>query len=350
VDALAALATSGQPESALAAQVVRLCAQIRSRDPAVGLDDSTTASSTPGLQPDRRGADRGGRAQLVLATTLYGIWAGISVDVLADVQNDRLLVLYPLLGMAAGLGGSLYATGQWDVSAGQAWAIITGLDYGTYNGLLWSAAISSAPSAKTVFGAALPAGLAGGAVGILVAGYHPNPGGVELVRSGGLYGTAAALMSALAFAPDNVSSQVIFTTLALGMDVGLATGAGLSSRLGVSRNRMLLVDAGTIAGLGFGLGGTWLVTGSQGSSRRALGAGGLLGLAAGMTAAILLTRGMDGDRVAESSGPGPVPALVQRRSTGQWGLGTLALTPVCNTPGGRQAFVGASVPLVGGLW
>jgi hypothetical protein len=285
-----------------------------------------------------------------LATTLYGIWAGISVDVLADVQNDRLLVLYPLLGMAAGLGGSLYATGVWDVSAGQAWAIITGLDYGTYSGLLWSAAVSSSPTAKTVFGAALPAGLAGGAVGILVAGYHPNQGGVELVRSGGLYGTAAALMSALVFAPDNVSSRVIFTTLALGMDVGLATGAGLSSRLEVGRNRILLVDAGTLAGLGFGLGGTWLVTGSHGSSRRALGAGGLLGLAAGMVAATLLTRGMDADRGAESSGPGLVPALVQRRSTGQWGLGTLALAPVCDPSGGHRAFVGASVPLVGGVW
>jgi len=286
----------------------------------------------------------------VLATTLYGVWTGISVDVLADVQNDRLLVMYPLLGMAAGLGGSLYATSQWDVSAGQAWAIITGLDYGTYNGLLWSAAGSSSPTAKTVFGAALPAGVAGGAVGIWVAGHHPNPGGVELVRSGGLYGTAAGLMSALLFAPDNASSRVIFTTLAIGMDVGLATGAGLSSSIDVGRNRILLIDAGTIAGLGFGLGGTWLVTGSHGSSRRALGAGGLLGLGAGMVAALLLTRGMDTDRAAQSSGPGAVSALVQRRSTGRWTLGTPALTPVCDTSRGHQSLVGASVPLVGGIW
>jgi hypothetical protein len=259
LESLAALAASGQPDSALAAHVVRICAQIRSRAP----DTSTELGALSRTHPDR-----GGRAQLVLATTLYGIWAGISVDVLADVGNDRLLVMYPLLGMAAGLGGSLYATGPWDVSAGQAWAIITGLDYGTYNGLLWSAAVSSSPTAKTVFGAALPAGLAGGAIGIWVAGQHPNPGSVELVRSGGLYGTAAALMSALLFVPDNGSSRVIFTTLAIGMDVGLATGAGVASHFDVARNRILLIDAGTIAGLGFGLGGTWLVTGSHGTRRR----------------------------------------------------------------------------------
>ena len=336
---LEALAASGQPGSDVAAEVVRLCADIRGQRAAgSGASDGSAAAH----------ADRSGRPQLVLASTLYGVWLGISVDVLADVKNDRLLVMYPLLGMAAGLGGSLYATHVHEVTSGQAWSIITGLDYGTYNGLLWSAALSNTPSAKGVFGAALPAGLLGGAIGTLVARRHPQQGDVELVRSGGLYGTAAAAMAALLFAPTGSSSRAIFTTLALGMDVGLGTGGILASELDVSRNRVLLVDAGTVAGLGFGLGGTWLITGSKRSSRRALGAGGLVGLGAGMVAAILLTRAMDDDRAAQVLGS--VPALASRHADGTWTFGALSLTPVGDMTGRRQGFVGAAVPLAAGLW
>jgi hypothetical protein len=155
-------------------------------------------------------------------------------------------------------------------------------------------------------------------------------------------------MAALLAAPDGSSSRAIFTTLAVGMDIGLGAGGVLAGEIDVSRNRVLLVDAGTLAGLGFGLGGTWLLTGTKGNSRRALGAGGLVGLGAGMIAAILLTRGMEDERGPQALGA--VPALASRGADGKWTYGTLALTPVADMTGRRQAFVGASVPLVGGLW
>ncbi|HEY4185154.1 MAG TPA: hypothetical protein VGP07_08805 [Polyangia bacterium] len=336
---LAALAASGQPGSDTAAQVVRLCADIRAHAPAAETPDPAS--------PPR--VDRNGRAQLVIGTTLYGIWLGISIDVLADVQNDRLVVLYPLLGMAAGLGGSLYGTHGREVTTGQAWSIITGLDYGTYNGLLWSAAISGSPTRTGVFTGGLVAGAVGGGVGLYVAAQHPQQGAVEMVRSGGLYGTGAALMGALLLAPEDVSSRTMFTTLAIGMDAGLATGGVLSAELDLSRNRMLLIDAGTLAGLGFGLGGTWLITGSKGSSRRALGAGGLVGMGAGFVAAILLTRHLDDEHTAQAAAP-TLPALVSRDLRGRWNVGTLTLVPVADPTGRRQGMVGASVPLAAGLW
>ena len=302
-----------------------------------------------GLPRDARASDddeRGGRAQLVLGATLYGIWTGVAIDVLGGVDGDRQRVLFPMLGMVAGLGGSLVATRQGGITGGQAWSIITGLDYGTYNGLLWSAATDRATD-KRVVGVALGAGLAGGAIGAVVAGYHPPQGGVELVRSGGLYGTGVALLAALLIAPDGASSKAIFTTVATGMDVGLAAGAILATQVPISRNRVLLVDAGTVAGAGLGLGTTWLIAGTHGDARRALGAGGLIGMGAGMAAAILLTRGLETGHQAAADAA-PVPALATRDQAGSWRPGTLALVPV--TASDNTRIIGASVPVVGGVW
>ena len=171
-----------------------------------------------------------------------------------------------------------------------------------------------------------------------------------MVRSGGLYGTAATFMGALMLAPEQGSSKGVFAALAMGMDVGLASGAALAYQVDISRNRMLLIDAGTIAGLGFGLGGTWLVTGSGRDARRALGAGGLVGLGAGMAVAILLTRGMDDeDRGRAASRATPASALAARDEHGRWAFGGLSLVPVGAPEGAsRRGLVGAMVPLVGG--
>ena len=303
----------------------RLCGQVEAHFPPARLVEVPEPPPPP--------TDRGGRAQLVLGTTLYGIWTGIAIDILGDVGGDRAPVLAPLLGMAAGLGGALYATRGGDITAGQAWSVITGLDYGTYNGLLWAAA-RDARTDKGVVGTALGAGVAGGAVGILVALQRPPQGAVEMVRSGGLYGTAAGLMGALLFASDSPSSKAIFTTLATGMDVGLVGGAALASQVAISRNRMLLIDAGTVAGLGFGLGTAWLAAGSGGNGRHALGAGGLVGLGVGMATAILLTRRMDDRQEAERTSPPAASALAARDERGRWSFGGITLIPVAAPDGG----------------
>lgn len=335
VQDLTVLASSpGASGSDIAAQVLRLCADVRAP---LGAPVLAARASDD--------AERGGRAQLVLGATLYGIWTGIALDVVEGVDGDRMRVLFPMLGLVAGLGGSLVATRQGGITGGQAWSVITGLDYGTYNGLLWSAATDGSTE-KGVIGVALGAGLAGGAIGAVVAGHHPPQGGVELVRSGGLYGTGVALLAALLIAPEGASSKAIFTTVATGMDVGLAAGAVLATQVPISRNRVLLVDAGTIAGAGLGLGTTWLIAGTHGDARRALGAGGLIGMGAGMAAAILLTRGLDtGHQAADAA---PVPALATRDQAGNWRPGTLALVPV--TASDNTRIIGASVPVVGGVW
>src|SRR6185295_7243275 len=91
--------------------------------------------------PSERRPDRSGRGRLVVGATAYGLWVGVAADVLLEVDDARTTVVPPLLGVGAGLGASLLATEQGEITRGQAWTVITGLDYGTYSGLLLAGAI-----------------------------------------------------------------------------------------------------------------------------------------------------------------------------------------------------------------
>lgn len=343
---LRALAASAGRSSAIAGEVVRLCEDIRSRAPAPELAAETPAApATAGATADRRSGDRSGRSRLVLASAIYGIWAGVAFDILADVEDERSVVLPPMLGLAAGLAGSIYATRSGDVTAGQAWAVITGLDYGTYSGLLWSAATDA--DEERLFGTALATGVAGGLIGVLAARFRPAQGSVELVRSGGLWGTAAAAM--LALMSSNVSDTGAFTLLAAGMDLGLLGGGLLATRVNVSRDRMLLIDTGAVTGLLFGLGTTWLIAGID-DNRQAVGAGGLAGLLAGIAIAVVLTQDMDADDAQQARAPTPVPAFITRDAKGRWRAGGPSLVPVLGPPGSASPVLGATATLVGGAF
>lgn len=343
------LAASSDPAAGIAGEVVRLCRDVRARPagspPPAGTSLPDAAAPPTEVTPSSSSAaalDRRGRSRLVPALTLYGIWAGIAFDILADVSGDRAVVVAPLLGMVAGLGGSVLATRTGEITLGQAWSIITGLEYGTVSGLLWAGAAESSTD-NTVVGTGLIAGVVGGGVGLLVARQRPRAGAVEMVRSGGIWGTGTALMLAL-MSPSEPSTQAMLITLATGLDVGLLGGALLASRFPFSVNRMLLVDAGALAGLGFGLGVTWLAAGAD--HRQLIGAGGLVGLLAGLAAAVVLTGDMDSEE--DKSARASFPALVVRDERGKFSLGSFALTPVVAPAGSRLPINGMAATLFGG--
>ena len=167
--------------------------------------------------------DRSGRGKLVFGGILYGIWAGVALDIMADIDDGRALVIPPLVGGAVGLAVALQTTREGEITNAQAWARITGFDYGTYSGLIWGAAAEA--DEKVVAGSALGAGLAGGIAAILLTrNRHPLQGDVEMVRSGGLWGFATGGLLAAVVQPDQ--SSAVFTMMGLGMDGGLAHRAG----------------------------------------------------------------------------------------------------------------------------
>jgi hypothetical protein len=225
--------------------------------------------------------------------------------------------------MAAGLGLSVVFTGDHPLDSGQAWTIITGLDYGSLNGALWAGGLDL--QATGVVGTALATGLVGGGVGLLVASkVHPRQGHVELVRSGLLWGTAGGLLGMAAVSTDG-SSQSYLRGAGVAMDLGFLGGLALAVSFDLSRNRVLVIDAGAVGGGLAGMGIAWLVVAGPGASPRAIFASGLGGMCTGLAAAAYLSRHMD----ARDAAAGPdTAALLGRDARGRWAWGTPGPVPV----------------------
>ena len=235
-------------------------------------------------------------------------------------------------------------TSHHPVTTGQAWTIITGLDYGSLNGALWGGGLGL--SAKGVVGLSLATSVAATSVAIFVASTQsPKAGDVELVRSSLLWGTTAGLLGAAAFSSSNTSAESAWRTGAIAMDVSLAAGIGLANSFDLSRNRVLIIDAGAIGGGLVGLGLAFLVGGNHVSGRTVAG-GALGGLVAGIAIAALATHNLDSE---ETQARAPAyPALFARDADGHWAVSMPAPTPVFDTTGTRT--VGASLPALGGLF
>ncbi|HVU50574.1 MAG TPA: hypothetical protein VHL80_07790 [Polyangia bacterium] len=310
--------------------VTRLCGEILRAQPA-------TAPLPPRLR-----AERDGRGTIVVYSTFYGIWVGVATDVLFSIDNVRGSILPPLLGMGGGLALSLALTSERPITNGQAWAIATGMDYGTINGALWAGAFNF--KATDVVGTALATGVASTAAGLLVATQlAPKQGDVEVVRSSLLWGGLGGLFGIAAFG-SNPSDTTYFRGMAVAQDLAFLGGLAISSSFDVSRTRDLIIDAGTLGGAVAGLGVTVLALGTNGT-RHAVFAGGLLGMTAGMVTAILLTRDMDSPDEDQGS---PVAALVGRDARGRWRLGSPGASPVFDGLGRRV--VGATFTALGGAF
>ena len=325
-------ALAGAPDAPWAATVTRLCDGI--------LREGATA---PLAAPAASRND--GRGALVLWSSLYGIWLGIAGDVLLDINGTRSVIIPPMIGLGATLVTSLWLTSEHPVTSGQAWTIITGLDYASIDGALWGGALNL--SAKGVVALALGTSAAATAAATWVAvARRPKAGDIELVRSWLLWGTTAGLLGVAAIGPSDVGARTAWAAGAIAMDVSLGAGIALASRYDLSRSRLLIIDAGAIAGGLAGFGISWLVVGGASANGRAVAGGTLGGLIAGIGLAALATRRLDAPE-AEARAL-PFPALLARDTDGHWTVSVPSATPILNAAGTRPA--GASITAVGGLF
>jgi hypothetical protein len=353
----AVYARVGDPTAPWAETVLRLCGEILRDTPVArrpvttvpgegDRDTDTLTVEAGGPHPDA--TEHEGRGRVVFWSSLYGIWLGIATDVLFHVSGNRAVILPPLIGMGAGLGLSLQLTRDTPLTAGQAWTIITGVDYGSVNGALWAGAFDA--SSKAVVGTAVVSGFAATAAGLAVAdAASPSAGDIELVRSGLLWGGVAGYLGVAALSPsDHLDGSTAALGAAVAMDAGFLATLALTRKLELSKSRVLILDAGALGGGLTGLGIAWLSVGDAGQSRRTLTGAALLGLGAGIAIAALGTQDMDKHRRDVAGPVSTVPAFLARSLDGTWGPGSPAPTPVLDGPGRRV--VGATVNAVGGVF
>ena len=323
-------AHGSDPNAPWAATVARLCDDIL-------LDKMESHAATGGNE---------GRGRLVLWSALYGIWLGIATDIMFEIDGDRAIILPPLLGMGAGLGLSLAATSNFRLTVGEAYTIITGLDYGSFNGALWAGGFDL--SDKGVVGATVATSIAATSIGVLVANAKsPSAGDIELVRSGLLWGTIGGFLAILTIGPSfthDLSAQAALKLTAAAMDAGFVTGVALANYYDLSKNRVLIIDAGALAGGLAGFGIAWLIASSNSDGQVIAGAA-LGGMLAGIAITAYATRELDAEDAATAAAPS-VPAIFARDSEGRWSIGTPGPVPVLDGTGTR--LVGATFNAVGG--
>lgn len=289
------------------------------RDPAAGplaeraraLADASRALAArgrfvPGVpvraEPRPARPDRSGRAELTLFSTAWGIWTGVGIGVVAELEDPRAYLALALGGGGAGLATSILATRTRGMPSGRAQAIESAATWGGFNGGMLGR-LAGAEEAREIVGATLGAGAAAlGATVWLTSLAIPSSGDVALTNSGGLWGLAAgALTLGLIGSPTEDETLAVLVGFA---DAGLAAGALLSRRVEITRSRALLVDAGGLVGT---LGGIAVPVFFQSEDSRVITGSGLVGMAFGLGLATWFTRGWDAHDDARAAGSPVAP-------------------------------------------
>jgi hypothetical protein len=231
------------------------------------------------------------RAELASFQTLAGIGAAGMLCGLAECDDGRVVVTVLTLGAGAGLAGSLVGS-RHGISPGRALAINSGTMWGVWNGV--AVAVVADADDKGVFGSILAGQLIGTLGGALVGVFtDPTAGDVSLATSGGLWmgGLMFMLHGLSDFAADG---KVVMLTTLLASDAGLLGGALLSALdiYPMSRSRALLIDSGGVMGTLLGMGISVLVKGDVESAPAFFGPA-LAGMLAGLTATTYFTRNWD---------------------------------------------------------
>ena len=187
-----------------------------------------------------------GRAVLAANGALFGGFAAYSIQRANGSDDPRLL--YPLLalGTGIGIGTSLLAAEEWDVSTGDAWVIAAGSTWDAASALSLANGYNTQPLTDRYAWA-----LGGGVVGIgfstfLLTRSKMDEGDATLVHSGAALGTFAGSLADLIVRGSTTASPS--RGAGFGSAIGLVSAGLLATTVRVSPSRVLLVDLG--AGLG----------------------------------------------------------------------------------------------------
>lgn len=233
-----------------------------------------------------------GRAVLAVSTAVLGGLTGYWLQKASGSDDPR--VTYPLaaLGTIIGLGASMLAADEWDVTLDDAWTLTAGIAWPTASGFLIARGQNVQPTTDRYVYGLLGAGSGLTLASVSISMHHATPGSAVMVHSGGAFGTFLGALTEWTWRgstelPPNTgmgvgagigvlaagiaatqietsSTRVLFIDLAASL--GALSGAAIASSLLVAdtgtlplnqnRSWLVAVGSGTIVGGGVG----WLLT------------------------------------------------------------------------------------------
>jgi hypothetical protein len=211
-------------------------------------------------------ASRGGRVELQVWGTLYGLWLGVAVPLMLGADDPEPYGIGLLVGGPLGfLASRAYANSR-SLSEGQARAITLAGTWGTWQGFGWAQVLDlgirnervcpgigpcydqeTGDTAEELTAAAVGGGMAGIVIGALISRRNVPTGLAATVNYGSLWGSWIGLAAGIL---GDAEGDALLAAALIGGNAGLATTAVLGPRWNFSRNRARLISlAGLVGGL-----------------------------------------------------------------------------------------------------
>ena len=208
-------------------------------------------------------AEQSGRTELLVWSTLYGLWLGVGVPAAFGAEDAEVYGFGLLVGGPTGFLLARSYARRHPLSVGQARAITFGGTWGTWQGFGWREVVDIGTETETVclsggctevetddaeaaFAAAVLGGLVGIGIGAALAGSQDiTEAGATVANFGALWGTWFGFAGG--YLADLEDDELLAAAL-VGGDVGLTYSALSASRWGFSVSRARLISVAGIAG------------------------------------------------------------------------------------------------------
>jgi hypothetical protein len=238
------LSTQEISEKELAFRAVVMVSELLAAEPA-----KTASPKAVGTQPVAGTLAAKPRSQgkgvLALTSAVLGMGVGYSLQRASGSDDPRLT--YPLMALGAGLGigASLIATEEWDVSVGEAWYLSAGVLWPTTSGLMLASSYDVSPTHSYVWG------LVGAGTGVSLAAIGVNygeisEGGAVVAHSGGAVGLLLGGLVDMTYYGH--IDRMPYRGMGYGSGIGVLLAGAAATKLKISSSRMLFIDLA--AGLG----------------------------------------------------------------------------------------------------
>jgi hypothetical protein len=194
--------------------------------------------------------DRSGRTDLLIFAGYYGLWAGIATPIALEADSPQAYAVGLIFGVPVSLGVTWALSQDADVGKGRASMISLGGNFGTWQGIGWSAITDA--EGQTVVGTGLLAGLGGIAAATLLTRNVPITEGHGSLSGLALpWGTWYGLV--LGIVADADGDDLLRATL-IGSDALVFAAVVGARNVRMSQGRGRLISLMGVAGAAFGFG------------------------------------------------------------------------------------------------
>ncbi len=236
-----------------------------------------------------------GRGVLAVTTALLGGFTAYWLQRASGSNDPR--VTYPLavLGAGMGLGASMLAADEWDISLDDAWTLTAGIVWPTASGFLIARGQDVEPATDRYVYGLLGAGTGLTLASVSISMHKATPGSAVMLHSGGAFGTFLGALSEWTWRGS--TERTPNTGMGVGAGVGVLAAGIAATQIDTSSTRVLFIDlAASLGALSGAAVASSLLVADTGTLPRnqdrswvvAVGSGTLLGGGVGW----LLTRNM----------------------------------------------------------